>query len=66
MLQLEKPVMAQGPVELWLGKLLAMVKQSVHAVVRSSVVAIKDPNFELLEFLSSFPAQVRDNKLYCI
>ena len=51
--------MAQGPVELWLGKLLKMVKQSVHAVIRSSVVAIQDPNFELMEFLNSFPAQVR-------
>ena len=54
--------MAQGPVELWLGKLLKMVKQSVHAVIRSSVIAIQDPNFELMEFLNSFPAQVRHCK----
>ena len=50
--------MAQGPVELWIGKLLTMVKQSVHAVIKASVISIKDPNFDLLEFLNTFPAQV--------
>ena len=56
--QLEKPVLAQGNVEIWLGKLLDMAKQSVHAVIREAAVAIKDPNFELMEFLGSYPAQV--------
>ena len=50
--------MAQGNVEIWLGKLLNMAKLSLHAVIRQAVVAIKDPNFELIEFLNSFPAQV--------
>lgn len=50
--------MAQGNVEIWLGKLLNMALRSVHAVIRNATVAIKDPNFELLEFLSSYPAQV--------
>ena len=64
--QLEKPVMAQGNVEIWLGKLLNMALRSVHSVIRNATVAIKDPNFELLEFLSSYPAQVRWASLCCI
>ena len=50
--------MAQGNVEIWLGKLLNMALRSVHAVIRNAIVAIHDPNFELMEFLSSYPAQV--------
>ena len=57
-LQLEKPIMAQGNVEIWLGKLLNTSLRSVHCVIRNAVTAINDPNFELLEFLNSYPAQV--------
>ena len=63
-LQLEKPVMAQGNVEVWLGKLLNMSLRSVHAVIRNAMVAIQDPNFQLLEFLNTYPAQV--NNYMCI
>ena len=58
LLQLEKPIMAQGNVELWLGRLLDGVLSSVHAVIKNAVVNIQDPNFDLLEFLNTFPAQV--------
>ena len=53
--------MAQGNVEIWLGKLLNMSLRSVHCVIRNAVIAIGDPNFELLDFLNSYPAQVSQN-----
>ena len=51
--------MAQGNVEVWLGKLLTMSLRSVHCVIKNAVTAIRDPNFELLNFLDSYPAQVK-------
>ncbi len=50
--------MAQGNVENWLGKLLQMSLRSVHCVIHNAMVAIQDPNFNLLEFLNTYPAQV--------
>ena len=50
--------MAQGNVEVWLGALLKMAMQSVHAVIKQAAIAIDDPNFDLMEFLRTYPAQV--------
>ena len=64
LLQLEKPVMALGNVENWLGKLLEMSLRSVHRVIQDAMVAIEDQNFELLEFLNNYPAQVSSFNWY--
>lgn len=63
-MQLEKPVMAQGNVEVWLGTLLEMSRKSVHHVIRTAHTAVQDQGFNLLEFLSTFPAQVRTVKTH--
>ncbi|XP_022805941.1 dynein heavy chain 5, axonemal-like [Stylophora pistillata] len=57
-IELEKPVMAQGNVEVWLGTLLEMSRKSVHHVIRTAHTAVQDQGFNLLEFLNTFPAQV--------
>ena len=51
--------MAQGNVEIWLGQLLNLSKTSVHSVIRQASHAINDPSYEMMEFLGTFPAQVR-------
>ena len=50
--------MAQGNVEVWLGSLLTASLNAVHAVIKQASVAVSDPNFELMEFENTFPAQV--------
>ena len=50
--------MAQGNVEVWLGTLLNAALSSLHVVIKNASVAISDPNFELINFFNSFPAQV--------
>ena len=57
-LQLQKPVKADGNVEVWLMSLLKMAHASLHGVIRTAAMAISDSAFQLLEFLNMFPAQV--------
>ncbi|KAJ7385892.1 Dynein heavy chain 5, axonemal [Desmophyllum pertusum] len=55
---LENPVMAQGNVEMWLNTLLKEAGTSVHSVIRTASIAIKDSSFKLKDFLDTYPAQV--------
>ena len=55
--------MAQGNVETWLGALLTMSQRSLLAVIRNAVIAIGDPNFQLVEFLNTHPAQVSQSSI---
>ncbi|EDV21817.1 uncharacterized protein TRIADDRAFT_59929 [Trichoplax adhaerens] len=57
-IELDKSVVAQGSVELWLTNLLNTVHRSVHGIIRQAHVAINDQNFNLIEFLNIFPAQI--------
>lgn len=56
--QLEKPVRAEGNVEVWLMSLMKMAQKSLHSVIRTAWMAVSDSNFNLLEFLDMFQAQV--------
>lgn len=56
--QLEKPVKAEGNVEVWLMALMVQSQKSLHSVIRAAAMAIQDTSFQLLEFLDTFPAQV--------
>uniref|UniRef100_A0AAQ4Q6E3 AAA+ ATPase domain-containing protein n=1 Tax=Gasterosteus aculeatus aculeatus TaxID=481459 RepID=A0AAQ4Q6E3_GASAC len=57
-LLLDSPVMAQGPVELWLGELLLQQQASLNSVIKTSDLEINDADFDLLFFLNKFQAQV--------
>jgi len=57
-IQLEKPIMAQGGVELWLGALMEMIFQSIHGIIRQAWYAINAEDFDILKFIAMYPAQI--------
>nr|XP_054607993.1 dynein axonemal heavy chain 8 isoform X2 [Nothobranchius furzeri] len=57
-LLLNQPVMAQGPVEHWLGQLLVEQQASLHSVVSACHGFINSEEFKLLSFLKTYQAQV--------
>ncbi|XP_074024884.1 dynein axonemal heavy chain 8 [Numenius arquata] len=57
-ISLDTPVIAKGPVELWLQDLLRVQQISLHGIIRAAYYQISDPGYQLLNFLNQFPAQV--------
>ncbi|XP_010893351.3 dynein heavy chain 8, axonemal [Esox lucius] len=55
---LDHPVMARGPVELWLGELQMQQQSSLHSVIKAADRQINDSGFQLLNFLNMYQAQV--------
>ena len=58
-IDLVQHVLAEGNVEIWLQHLLDKSRLSVHGIIRTAYMAIQDPSFMLINFLNTFPAQVR-------
>uniref|UniRef100_A0A8C3EUT6 Dynein axonemal heavy chain 5 n=1 Tax=Corvus moneduloides TaxID=1196302 RepID=A0A8C3EUT6_CORMO len=56
--ELTRPVMAEGNVEVWLSSLLKESQQSLHRVIRQAAMDIQETGFQITEFLSTYPAQV--------
>ena len=61
LIQLDRPVRAEGSVELWLMSLLLNAKDSLNSIIRNAYNLLSETNFELLDFIRKYQAQVVDS-----
>ncbi|KAF8570623.1 hypothetical protein P879_00300 [Paragonimus westermani] len=57
-LELERPIRTEGHVEVWLTVLLKEAQHSLHEIIHAAYTTIMREEFELLDFLTTYPAQV--------
>ncbi|XP_043531467.1 dynein axonemal heavy chain 8-like [Chiloscyllium plagiosum] len=57
-IHLDNPVIAKGPVELWLSDLLRVQQASLHTVIKLAYYSFSEPDFQLIPFLYEAPGQV--------
>uniref|UniRef100_A0A4W3K4F2 Dynein heavy chain 5, axonemal-like n=1 Tax=Callorhinchus milii TaxID=7868 RepID=A0A4W3K4F2_CALMI len=57
-IELDKPVITEGNVEVWLNSLLKESHASLLSIIRNAACVIQEEHFRLIEFLNSFCAQV--------
>uniref|UniRef100_UPI00398E4471 dynein axonemal heavy chain 8-like isoform X2 n=2 Tax=Pristiophorus japonicus TaxID=55135 RepID=UPI00398E4471 len=57
-INLDAPVKASGPVELWLGDLLRVQQASLRTVIKLAYYNFAEPDFQLIPFLYDAPGQV--------
>ncbi|XP_072911453.1 dynein axonemal heavy chain 8-like [Hemitrygon akajei] len=57
-IHLNTPVIAKGPVELWLSDLLRVQQASLHTVIKLAYYSFSEPEFQLIPFLYEAPGQV--------
>ncbi|XP_059501668.1 dynein axonemal heavy chain 8-like [Stegostoma tigrinum] len=57
-IHLDRPVIAKGPVELWLSDLLRVQQASLHTVIKLAYYSFSEPDFQLIPFLYEAPGQV--------
>ena len=55
---LDRPVRAEGSVEIWLMQLLTTAKESLNSIIRNGYHIITDTAFDMLEFIKKYQAQV--------
>jgi dynein heavy chain len=58
LVHLERPVRAEGSVEVWLNALLQASQEAIHCIIRQAFHFINDNGFDLLDFVTKFQAQI--------
>jgi len=57
----EEPVMASGPVEIWLSHLVTAAHRSLNDVITNAAVQLAEPGIKIIDLLHKYPAQVNYN-----